>query len=103
MRILHCAAAAVVIAMSPAAGAEPQLAFCGVQRAVVDRIDDPAGRGRISIVAPALGGDAARWAERNLTARNRAPSRAEPGDQVWVMFEGCDAERPIVLGFVPQG
>ncbi len=92
-------AGAIVVAMSPAAAADPQLTFCGVHQAKVAGGEDPEGRGRISIIAPVTGDGMAIWAERMRAARNRAPGPAKAGDAVWIMFEGCDPERPVVLGF----
>lgn len=102
MRVSHLAFAGSVAlaALSSSGRAEPQLSFCGVHRAKIAGTADPEGRGRVSIVAPALGVAAPLWAERTLPAKGATPRRAVAGDEVWIMFEACEAARPVMIGFI---
>jgi uncharacterized protein involved in type VI secretion and phage assembly len=71
----------------------------GKFRAVVVDVGDPAGRGRVRLSVPALGGEVTPWAEpcRPLTGPGTYVVPAA-GSEVWVEFEGGDPERPILCG-----
>jgi len=102
MRVFHIAIAgsAALAALSTPGRAEPQMSFCGAHRAEIAGTVDPEGRGRVSILAPALGLTAPLWAERALPAKGATPRRAVAGDGVWIMFEACEAARPVMIGFI---
>ena len=86
----------VVGGASAAHGQEPP--NCGLQRAAVVKVKDPEGRDRLLISAPALSLPAV-WAERVYPKKPLRGPPAAIGDQVYVLFEGCDPARPVVVGF----
>lgn len=93
---MFCGFMALVAFGSDAIAQEP--AVCGVHRGAVVSGSDPAGRDRVKVQIPALGSQPL-WAER-VYAKN--PLRAPPvsvGDPVFLLFEGCDPARPVMIGF----
>ena len=82
MRVVYIVAAgsAALVALSSSGRAEPQMSFCGAHRAEIAGTAGPEGRGRVSILAPALGVTAPLWAERALPAKGATPRRALAGD-----------------------
>jgi hypothetical protein len=102
MRVSYFAitASVALAAFSSSGRAEPQLPFCGAHRAEIAGTADPEGRGRVSILAPALGVTTPVWAERALPAKGATPRRALAGDGVWIVFEACEAARPVMIGFI---
>ena len=79
-----------VLAQEPAA--------CGLQRGSIVTAADPEGRDRLHVLIPALGPQPV-WAERVYAKKPLTPAPANAGDLVFVLFEGCDPGRPVVIGF----
>ena len=77
--------------------------FYGIFRGICINNLDPMARGRVQVRVPAVTGDSdAGWA---LPCRALGmPAAAPPsvGDSVWVMYEGGDPSRPVVVGTLPQ-
>ncbi|MQX36531.1 phage baseplate assembly protein V [Roseospira navarrensis] len=74
--------------------------LAGLYRGTVVNALDPEARGRVQVMVAETGGSAAVWAERcvPLGAAPAGQGAAAVGGQVWVMFEGGDAARPVVMG-----
>ncbi len=81
---------------SAAHGQEPP--NCGLQRAEVVTVQDPMGRDRLFISLPAIGPQSI-WAERLYAKKPLKAPAAAVGDVVFVLFEGCDPARPVVVSF----
>ena len=77
--------------------------YHGIFRGIcIDNLD-PQARGRVQVRVPAVFGDQdSSWAMpcRALGMPGAAPPSV--GEAVWVMFEGGDASRPVVMGTYPQ-
>ena len=73
----------------------PDKRFYGVYRGVCLATDDPDNLGRLKLKVPQVSGDAStNWCPSCVD-----PSfKVEPGDGVWVMFEGGDPNFPVWLG-----
>jgi hypothetical protein len=70
-----------------------------IYRALVSDTRDPADRGRIKVMIPALTGQSmSEWIWPVVTGGYLVPPA--PGDQVWVMFENGDADTPVWVGQV---
>ena len=70
----------------------------GPYRAVVEDVDDPLGRGRLRISAPAVGIEMA-WAEACLPPVPLAlVAMPSLGSQVWIELEDGDRARPLWIG-----
>ena len=68
-----------------------------IYRAVVADVRDPADRGRIKVMIPALSGTAkGEWVWPVVSAGYVVTP--DVGDQVWVVFENGDKETPVWLG-----
>lgn len=77
--------------------------YFGIYRGVCVDCLDPEARGRMRVSVPSVRGDNDMvWALpcRALGTPGAAP--ASVGSAVWVMFEGGDANRPVVLGTLPE-
>lgn len=82
---------------APAALAEPSAA-CAVHRASVTLAVDPKGRDRLQVLAPNVSAEPL-WAERIYAKKQLRAATASAGDQIFLMFEGCDLARPVMIGF----
>lgn len=68
-----------------------------IYRAIVADARDPAGRGRLRVMIPAVTGESiSEWIWPIVT--NSHPVLPPPGSQVWVMFENGDKDVPVWLG-----
>jgi Type VI secretion system/phage-baseplate injector OB domain len=80
--------------------AEPVAAaatFCGIYRARVVDDADPSQQGRLLVLVPQVHGATASWAAPCFPPVD-AVALPSTGDDIWVMFEGCDADYPVWLG-----
>lgn len=69
----------------------------GVYRAVISRVDDPEGIGRVKVVCPAVNGrEELAWALPS-SPPSGAPAPAL-GTPVWIIFEHGDPDFPVWLG-----
>jgi hypothetical protein len=85
------------------AGAGPTAAdrFFGLYRGVVTDNLDPEQRGRLAVVCPDVGGEAASWALPCVPmAGPQVGLWAVPpvGAAVWLQFEAGSADRPVWMG-----
>jgi uncharacterized protein involved in type VI secretion and phage assembly len=77
--------------------------YHGIFRGICINNLDPQAHGRVQVQVPGVFGDQdASWAMpcRALGTPGAAPPSV--GQAVWVMFEGGDASRPVVMGTYPQ-
>jgi hypothetical protein len=72
--------------------------MCGVYRAVVASAMDPLRRSRVQVRVPQANVSGL-WASPSALG---APLPAV-GSQVWIMFEGGSADRPVWFGSAPPG
>ena len=75
--------------------------FFGLYRGVVTSSSDPTMQGRVQVRVPAVAGVGTTWAPVVQPIGGSATAMSAPvdlGSDVWVMFEGGDAARPVVLG-----
>jgi hypothetical protein len=72
---------------------------CGVTRGIVTDNIDPSGASRVKVQLPSLGAEQV-WAVVLRGAGVPHSASPQPGDEVAVMFEDSDANRPIVLGIL---
>ena len=63
---------------------------------------DPQASGRVQVAVPSVLGGGNIWAETCMPFAGN-PRPAGIGELVWVMFEGGDADRPVVIGRVGTG
>ncbi len=73
--------------------------YYGIYTGIVAGAADPIGKGRVQVTVPMVGGVSAAWAATCVPPEGR--SSYLPGQQVWVMFEGGDASKPVVMGKRP--
>lgn len=78
----------------PGAGAA---SFPAIYRATVLSSQDPAGRGRVQVMVPAIAGQGSGWAA-GCFAPGAAVTPPKVGDTVFVMFENGDPAFPVWLG-----
>ncbi|MBX9701048.1 MAG: phage baseplate assembly protein V [Acetobacteraceae bacterium] len=72
----------------------------GLYRAIVLNNMDPARRGRIQVMVPAIAGQASGWAE---CCGPPGGCPAPPvGATAWVMFENGDPAYPVWMGVMPS-
>lgn len=77
--------------------------YHGIFRGMCINNLDPTAMGRVQVRVPAVLGDQdGGWAVpcRALGSPGAAPPSV--GDSVWVMFEGGDPSRPVVVGTFPN-
>lgn len=77
--------------------------YHGIYRGLCINNLDPMAHGRVQVRVPAVSGDQdTDWAVpcRALGTPGAAPPSV--GETVWVMYEGGDRSRPVVLGTLPQ-
>ncbi len=72
----------------------------GIYRGMVLSVTDPAGRSRVQVLVPGVGGQTSGWADPCLPAGSSASPKV--GDTVWVMFEAGDTSHPVYMGFMPK-
>ena len=79
------------------------MSYHGIFRGICINNLDPMAMGRGQVRVPAvLGDEDGGWAQpcRALGSPGAAPPSV--GESVWVMFEGGDPSRPVVVGTRPQ-
>lgn len=77
--------------------------YFGIYRGICINNLDPIAAGRVQVRVPAVAGD--RELDWALPCRALgSPGAAPPsvGEAVWVMFEGGDRSRPVVIGVHPR-
>lgn len=84
--------------------------YYGTYTALVEDVADPDHRGRVRVAVPALAQKSAPqdlWAKPVFMGATRQHGHFFPpavGDQVWVMFEGGDPDKPLYVGgFIAEG
>ena len=79
------------------------MSFHGIFRGICINNLDPMAAGRVQVRVPAVTGDTdGSWA---LPCRSLGmPAAAPPsiGESIWVMYEGGDPTRPVVMGTLPR-
>jgi hypothetical protein len=78
-------------------GTESGPTLGGIYKATCVNAIDPLLRGRIQVTVPTVAGASAVWAQSCLPPAWSGELPA-PGDGIWVMFEGGDAQSPVWLG-----
>jgi Type VI secretion system/phage-baseplate injector OB domain len=71
--------------------------FCGIYRARVVSDIDPSQQGRLLVLVPQVHGTQASWAAPCFPPVDLV-TLPSAGDDIWVMFEGCDVDYPVWVG-----
>lgn len=75
----------------------------GIYRGIILNSADPQAAGRVQVRVPNVFGAESAWAGVCMPFGASTGTRPQIGSQVWVMFEGGDPSRPVVLGAIPGG
>jgi hypothetical protein len=72
--------------------------YASIYRGVILNTADPNNAGRMQVRVPEVFGAENAWAGVCKPLGSAGKTGPSIGSQVWVMFEGGDAARPVVMG-----